>query len=108
MKTVLFEQESAGLAVTVTLYLQPEGQLVMEGYDRGEVVKNLKGNWDYEYSISLEPKQVSQLATFLQISPDQPELLFQVVKDRFGGEEGLTRFKTFLQEHHIPYDWITW
>lgn len=48
-KVVLYKLEEPNLKVDVEAYFNDNGQLVIDGYDRGKRVKSLRGTSSYEY-----------------------------------------------------------
>lgn len=72
--------------------VEEDGSLVLDGYDCGESVRALLGDFDYEYSRTVAAEQV-------------PWVLLHLIKERFAKESD---FAEWLKEKQIPSDFRSW
>ena len=72
--------------------IDDEGNLVLEGYDIGESVKEYWGDSDYEYWLKIRKEW-------------KDTVLLMLIKERFGRSSDL---QTWLEEKEIPYEFSSW
>ncbi len=87
-RIVLKDTRQPGLSSELVARVDERGNLVLEGWDRGEWVKERTDDWDYEY--------------WLKVSSEyRNTVLLRLLQERFAGE---TEFKEWLQAQGIPFE----
>jgi hypothetical protein len=107
-KVTLFYLERPGIKINIGLYFSESGQLTLDGYDIGKSVQYAWGDSDYEYTITIEPKEVEKLCEIFGLEPDNRQALLEAIKERFGVNEAYTLFDKFLKSHGIDYSGFTY
>lgn len=102
----LYQEKVARLKCIVTATIDESGQLVVEGYDSGELVERTWGDSDYEYSLKLKIASVEKLKQHLEVNKDEGLLL--KIQQEFGGARAFSQFKNFLDQKEIEYDYFSW
>ena len=72
--------------------IRQNGDLVLEGCDNGAQVREIWGDWDYEYWVTVK-------------SDYKDTVLLHLIKDKFDSE---TKFREWLQERGIPGEFISY
>lgn len=104
-KVILFDYKSKEININVFAEIEADGSLRVDGCDAGKRVKKIWGDYDYEYIITVTAEDLPKLCEKLQTT--QKDLL-QCLLSRFEGERAFSRFKKFLKNHDIPFDFFTW
>ena len=107
-KVVLFYSESPIVKVSMEIYFTEKGQLFFDGYDIGSFVKQIWGDYDYEYTYTIEPNQVKKLYKILGAKEGNKSDLLAKIKSRFSVNEAYSLFGKFLDTHKIKYERFTW
>ena len=102
-KVVLYKLEEPNLKVDVEAYFNANGQLVIDGYDRGKRVKALRGTSSYEYLYAVEAENVKAIAQLLGNEAANSEELLQLIQERFHGNHAFSEFGRFLRANDIDY-----
>lgn len=77
---------------TLKVSISENGELVLAGYDVGDVVRELWGHDDYEYQVTV-PAEYKDYALLL------------LIKERF---ETSSAFTEWLQKNDIPQTFSSW
>lgn len=72
--------------------IRENGDLVLEGCDNGETVREFWGDFDYEYWITIKADY-------------KDTVLLHLIKEKFDSE---TAFKKWLDEKNIPWDFMSY
>ena len=102
----LYQEKVAHLKCIVTATIDENGVLLVEGYDNGELVQRVWGDYDYEYSLKLNVSAVEKLKQ--QLTVHQDEDLLSQIQQQFGGATAFSQFKNFLDQQEIAYDYFSW
>jgi len=89
--------ESRGeTSIFIDVEIKETGEVLMSGQDVGKVPEEYWGDSDYEY--------------WLYVSQDQKDLLLlSLFKKMFGGSSNaFSKFREFLIEYQIPYQFDSW
>lgn len=105
---VLFEHTTPRFNVKIEMSFDKDGNFIMDGCDLGSGVKELLGDSDYEYQITIDKTNTSNLCNRLGVSENQRELLFHKIKSLFGKETGFSEFRVFLDNNKITYRYFSW
>lgn len=72
--------------------ISEDGDLVLEGCDNGEYVKQVWGDFDYEYWVTVK-------------SDYKDSVLLHLIQEKFDNE---TKFKEWLKEKDIPFEFTSY
>ena len=89
--------ESRGeTSVFIDIEIKETGEVLMSGQDVGKAPEEYWGDSDYEY--------------WLYVSQENKDLLLlSLIKKMFGGNsEAFSKFREFLIEYKIPYQFDSW
>ena len=100
MKVNLYKLEKDNISVTVDAYFD-EGALVVEGYDIGSKVKELLGDSDYEYSVTVTKEEVGKVYSALNIEGGDKKKLLEEIQKRFKGNSAFRDFGDWLDSKSI-------
>ena len=94
-RTRLYESRGE-TSVFIDVEIKDSGEVLMSGQDVGKVPEEYWGDSDYEY--------------WLYVSQDNKNLLLlSLIKKLFGGNsDAFSKFREFLIEYHIPYQFDSW
>lgn len=104
----LYEHESPGLKVSLDLYFNEKNQLILDGYDIGKTVYELRGDADYEYIYTINFTEVQKIADVLGASLDDRNSFLHVIKSRFHGNEAFSKFGEFMRSNGILFEQFYW
>ena len=102
----LYQEKVARLKSIVTATIDDSGQLLVEGYDNGELVERTWGESDYEYGMKLASQSVEKLKAVFDVREN--EALLSEIQRCFGGALAFSTFKSFLDHYGIEYDYFSW
>lgn len=103
----LFHHEDAGIRVHIRLGFAGE-RLKLDGYDIGPTVKELRGDSDYEYAITLQGAGLEQLYRLSGLAPGRKRELVDHLAERFSLNEAFSLFRAYLLEKEIQFESFTW
>lgn len=107
-KVSLYQEVRPDIKISMLIYFNTEGQLIFDGYDVGKRVKEIHGDYDYEYTYTIEPAEVEKLYSLLEVeNSDQHALLLEIQK-RFQGNDAYSKFGRFMKEKGIDYSSFIW
>jgi len=107
-KVMLFYLESPDIKISMEVYFTEKEQLFFDGYDSGEFVEKTWGDYDYEYTYTIEPDQVNRLYEVFGLREGDKSGLLQEMKKRFNVNEAYTLFGNFMKTHRIEFKQFTW
>ena len=87
-RLTLIESKTERVSVRLVARIDENGDLVLDGDDSGEVVEEVWGSDDYEYSLTVK-------AEF------KDTVLLNLIKEKFAND---SQFRTWLDAHGIPSD----
>lgn len=79
------------------IYFNEQGQLIFDGCDCGERVKECWGDFDYEYQYTIEPDEAARLFTIFGVDSQDKHALLQAIQQRFSINEAYSKFGEFLE-----------
>lgn len=101
---ILFEEKRNEIEIYISAKINQEGKLVIEGFDKGALVKDIRGNWEYEYYLTVPKDQKEHFIKLLNTRtfdiPDDKALL-DWIKIHFSGNEAFSSFQSFLNKEGI-------
>jgi len=107
-KIIIFREERPDIRIYMEMYFNEKGQLIFEGQDIGQLVKDWWGDSDYEYSYTIEPAEVKKLYGILGIPGSDKHALLSEIKKRFEGNSAYSKFGDFMRENNIDFKAFTW
>ena len=108
---ILYAANSEKIKILVTAAIKQNGDLQVEGIDSGPLVKELKGDFDYEYFLTVKEADKHTLMTYLQkqqISVTTDDELLMWVKEQFGHDKSFSALMNFLNDAEIPFSTYFW
>ena len=107
-KVTLYKVERPDIKISMEIYFNEEDQLYFDGYDIGKTVEEAWGDSDYEYTYTIEPKEVKKFYPIFNLQEGDKWGLLYEFKKRFSVNEAYSLFGDFMTEHKIKYDSFTW
>ena len=107
MKRTLYFLENEDIRIEITAGFEG-GQLVIEGYDIGQFVKEWWGDADYEYSMTLPEESVAELRHILNLNPYARKDLLETLAYKFNGNECFSELQNFFEKQNIKYKHFSW
>jgi 6-pyruvoyl-tetrahydropterin synthase len=111
LSKTLFKKESPEITIEIQVKITEEGDLIVDGYDAGKLVKELKGDYDYEYYITVK-KQDKEL--FIQKLNEQKspithdEDLLNWLVDNYSNNYAFSSIQTLLKQLDIKHETFYW
>ncbi len=109
--TILFHESRPDIHIRITASITEEGNLLIEGYDSGQLVEELKGDWDYEYKMSIKKSQkedlINKLSQQLDTELDDKGLL-EWLKENYHHNEAFSAIQFLLDRMKVQYDFFSW
>lgn len=81
-------------------------RLVLDGYDRGSLTKQLTGDYDYEYQIEVAAPQLPLLYKRFGLPVGQRKALLEVIAAEVSGPKAYTSFQKMLSASGVTFS--TW
>lgn len=114
MKTrsvVLFQEKRKDIQIIVTAHVSEAGELVIEGYDVGSLVKDLRGEYQYEYTLKIKAEEKNRYIQFLQnkgheVKEDANLLAF--LKANYQQNDAFSKIQKSLNEIGIKSEFFSW
>jgi hypothetical protein len=78
--------------------------LVLDGYDVGKKVQELKGSSSYEYQLMVKTNGLQLLYPLLNIEPGQKQQLVTAIAEQINGNTSYSAFRKYLQANNIPFE----
>lgn len=66
-RVTLYKFENSEIEISIEIYFNKKNQLIIDGYDIGKMVEDSWGDSDYEYTYTIEPKEVDKLYVFCHL-----------------------------------------
>jgi hypothetical protein len=98
----LFSFKATNIFINVDAFFA-EDSLVIEGQDIGKTVEDVWGEVDYEYSITVGPKEVKRLRSLFNIKDTAKDEFLRELARRFNGNYCWSEFRNYLDLHKIKY-----
>lgn len=107
MKRTLFQQNSPDVEKQITATFE-NGDLVIEGYEKGDWVRTNLGDEDFEYALILPENSVAELRHVLNLNPFARKDLLEMLAIRFDDADCFGGIKRLLQKFAIRYKEYSW
>ncbi len=104
----LYKEIRDDVQVTINAYLE-NGELKLEGYDIGKLVKDFWRNGDsYEYFLLVSKENTDKLFERLGVSDKSDEQKLIAIKKSFNWEDGFTKFSKYCEKNKINTTFSSW
>ncbi|GET28911.1 hypothetical protein SD074_11130 [Prolixibacter sp. SD074] len=107
-RITLYKFKNSEIKISMEIYFNDKDQLIFDGYDIGKTVEEAWGDSDYEYTYTIEPKEVDKLYPLFGINNSDKQKLLVEIKNRFEGNEAYSKFGQFMEENNIDYIPFSW
>ena len=107
-RVLLFSLNNEDIRVTIEVYFDGNGNLVVEGYDIGKRVEEYWGDSDYEYTTTVLPEEVNKLYPLFELPKGSSHALLLALQARFHTNTCYSEIQTFLAYHKIKYTGFSW
>jgi hypothetical protein len=87
-RITLIESKTERVSVRLIARIDETGDLILDGYDSGEMVEEVWGSDDYEYSLTVKAEY-------------KDTILLNLIKENFKHD---SEFRTWLDSKGIPSD----
>jgi hypothetical protein len=98
-KVTLFRHKHPEIETCIQAYFNEEGELIIDGYDIGNRVKEIWGESDYEYAYRINPDSVKQLYNILGLNHGDKLALLEAIKSKFNDNSAYTELGKFMDEN---------
>jgi hypothetical protein len=107
-KTALYQYKDENISVDITAYFE-NGNLVIDGYDVGERVKELTGDSDYEYRMRISEKDLARFCAEIGtgIESGEDAILERMVMI-FNINTCFSEIGSILRQSDIPFEYFSW
>lgn len=107
-RILLFSLKTDDIKITVEVYFDSTGNLVVEGYDIGKKVEDYWGDSDYEYTSTIIPDEVKKLYTLFQLKDGSQQELLLALQARFNTNTCYSELQSFLEQNKVSYEGFSW
>lgn len=94
--------------VLIELYFDEEGQLVLDGYDIGQTVRETWGDSDYQYTHTIPAEEVPKLYFIFSVPTGNRRQLLRRMKEKFSDSSAFMLFSEFMDDHDVNYTSFMW
>ncbi|KIC61833.1 hypothetical protein RM51_15795 [Chryseobacterium taiwanense] len=103
-KFELYSLKKDNLTISITVSITDH--IVIYGYENGEIVKNITGDFDYEYYLIINKRNTKWLKIIRRLkSSDEVKELFIKL---FSHEDCIEQIKKFCSRNFIKYEFNVW
>ena len=110
-KMVLYEESRKEIEILITARISKIGKLMIEGIDSGPLVKELRGDLDYEYFLSVSLSNKLLLIEYLQLNNfevrNDQELLVWLMEN-FNKNDCFSSIMALLKQAEIEFETFFW
>ncbi|MFZ7121689.1 MAG: hypothetical protein ACOWWH_12185 [Eubacteriaceae bacterium] len=103
-KIIVYQDNRNGISRNVWAFIK-EGCLHIEGQDLGDIPFGSRGEYEFFYTFNKE--ETRKLALFLELPETGDELLGKI-KKQFKGSDWSTKFREFVDNHGLGYEFNSW
>ena len=108
---ILYEESRQDISILITANIGPGGDVRIEGIDSGSLVRELKGDADYEYNLTIPVAEKVKLFEHLQIHGEEGvrnRELLKWLKENFDKNNCFSAIMTYLKQAGITYETFFW
>ncbi|NND34626.1 MAG: hypothetical protein HKN76_18715 [Saprospiraceae bacterium] len=111
MHIVLFEESRKDIQISISAQIDTNGNFTLKGMDAGNLVKQMKGDWNYEYNIGIKKRDKEILIKELAL--ENPDIksdadFMHWLKLKYSHNEAYSGFAKLLQEMKIGHEVFIW
>ena len=103
----LFHFKSEDIKINIVARFEGK-KLIIDGYNIGNTVKEVWGDSDYEYIMTIPGKGVKQLYGLLNVKVGDRKALLKALSKRFYGNKCFSAIGDFLDQNSIENETFTW
>jgi hypothetical protein len=107
-QVTLFQLENEDIKITIEAYFDAAGNLVVEGYDIGKIVKEYWGDIDYEYSVAVHSGEVKKLYSLFQVPEGDRMGLLNSLRERYHSNTCFSQIRELLVTTNIRSEGFSW
>ena len=107
-KVTLFYLEMPDIKISMEMYFNDKNQLYFDGCDTGKSVEEAWGDFDYEYTYTIESEEVNKFYGIFDLVVGDKSGLLQSLKNRFSVNKAYSLFGEFMDANNIKYERFTW
>jgi hypothetical protein len=107
MKRTLFQFKNNGIEIEINAAFEG-GELVVEAFEKGEVVQAYYGDTQCEYAVILPEQEVAELRHVLNLNPFARKDLLETLATRFNDSDCVLELKNYLEKQGIGYRLYSW
>lgn len=107
----LFEETREDIKISIYARISGDQDLIIEGLDSGPRVKELMGDWDYEYYLTIRSADKQVLLDTLRETNSQvtnDKELLHWISQNYSDNSAFSGFRSFLDSQKIKYEMYTW
>ena len=107
----LFEESREEIKISIHASILGNHDLVIEGIDSGSLVEQLKGDWDYEYYLTVKSPDKELLMRKIgesKVNITNDKELLNWIQDNYSGNHALSSFQKLLEAQNIEYKMYSW
>lgn len=112
MKKILYQKKVEGnnnelfLNIQIMIYFNEEQNLVISGFESGNIVKDITSNFNYDYYLSIPIAEIQKLIILIQKENKDDIINFFIIN--FSNEDCIEQIKEFCKTNNINYDFSVW
>ncbi|MDD2300096.1 MAG: hypothetical protein PHU69_10715 [Fermentimonas sp.] len=99
----LFRYKAKDIKITISLYYNEAGQLIVDGFDTGKKVEEILGSENYNYMYKIDPVEVEKFHALFDVSTADKIGLLLEIRKRFGDNHAFSSLGSFMLENDIKY-----
>ena len=108
MKITFYHYEDKDITINTNAILE-DGKLLLDGYDYGKRVKDLRGISDeYEYQLSFDQENTAKIFKSLGVADKSDKQKLNALKDKFGEHGRTSEIEKYCNEHQIKTEFFCW
>lgn len=100
----LYSSKKENIIIVITISVTD--QIVIYGYENGEIVKNITGDFDYEYYLTINKRNTKWLKIIKRLKSNNEVKDFFI--KHFSDEDCIGRIKKFCSRNFIKYEFNVW
>ena len=107
-RVLLFSMDTDTIKVTIEMYFNEAGNLILEGYDIGKSVEEYWGDSDYEYSATVASEEVDKLYLLLGLTTGSRTELLSYFQEHYHANDCYSKIREFFTTHNIQHEGFSW
>ena len=107
----LYEESREDINILITAEIKSNRDFLLLGRDSGKLVQELKGNWEYEYNLSIRKSDKDILIK--KLGPEYPfiendEDFMNWLQLNYSHNQGFSAFLKLVEKKNITKDLFFW